>query len=222
MWKIKICGITSPKDALLAAECGADAIGLNFCPASPRCIAPELARDIVRVLPSQIKAVGVFVNAWPAEILSLQSQVGLHGIQLHGDEPVELLTELTGGMSQPIPIVRALRSRRADLSDLYEYLQSCAVKSVPLAAVLLDAYHRGAYGGTGQAVDWQAVRQHRLQLCGLPLILAGGLNPENVAAAIQAAAPDGVDVASGVEISPGKKSPDLMRRFITAAQAAWK
>jgi phosphoribosylanthranilate isomerase len=233
MFTIKICGVTTPEDALLAAEAGADAIGLNFYARSPRYVAPEPAAEIVRRLHERysgerLKVVGVFVNAALEQILSTiellqaaagnQSPAGLV-IQLHGDEPPEFLSELCR-QRPDVPVVRAFRCRGADLRAEADYVQQChALGALPHAA-LVDAYAPGNFGGTGQCIDWQAVAAGRQHLGGVPVILAGGLTAENVAAAIAAARPDGVDVASGVESAPGRKDAAKVAAFIAAARRA--
>ncbi|HUE74287.1 MAG TPA: phosphoribosylanthranilate isomerase [Pirellulaceae bacterium] len=250
MFKIKICGITNPEDALLAAEAGADAIGLNFYEQSPRYVTPERAQAITRGVrekrgDSAPRFVGVFVNSSQEEILEIAAVAEIDGIQLHGDELPEQVAELNMLNFNPngwflnwfmpdlnILIVRAVRCREPNLLSVSDYLKECAKLSdigresdkEPLApqAVLLDAYQPGAYGGTGQVVDWNIVRNERDLLMGLPVILAGGLTPENVAEAIATARPDAVDVASGVESSPGKKDPEKVRQFIAEARRAFE
>jgi phosphoribosylanthranilate isomerase len=233
MFKVKICGVTTPEDALLAAEAGADAIGLNFFPHSPRFIAPTQAAEIVRLLrdryPSErLKIVGVFVNSGLEQILSTiaplqtaaenQSAAGLV-IQLHGDEPPEFLSALFRQRPE-VSIVRAFRCRGADLGAEAGYLRQCHELGALPRAALVDAYAPGNFGGTGQCVDWQTVAAGRHQLGGTPVILAGGLTPENVAAAVAASRPDGVDVASGVESDPRKKDAAKVVAFVAAARQA--
>jgi phosphoribosylanthranilate isomerase len=142
-------------------------------------------------------------------------EVGLNLVQLHGDEPPEFLAELRG-----IPILRALRPG-ADLAAIGEYLQRCYALACLPRMVLIDACASGAFGGTGQTADWQAMRDYRVHLAGQPLVLAGGLTPSNVATAIATVRPWAVDVASGVEERPGKKSAELVRAFVAAARAAF-
>jgi phosphoribosylanthranilate isomerase len=173
--------------------------------------------------------VGVFVNAGD-RIFEVASAVELQAIQLHGDEPPAYLAETyrRGIGELPIPILRAFRCRTADLSDIEDYLReyqwhagSDCERNHALSAVLLDAYHQGAYGGTGHALDWERLHSERSRCMGFPMILAGGLTATNVGQAIAAARPDGVDTASGVEFSPGKKDPAKVRAFIAAAKAAF-
>lgn len=245
MFKIKICGITTPEDALLAASFGADAIGLNFYEKSPRYIAPERASEILSRLRENFpakdcQAIGVYVNAslddivWTLRAGDLYAPGRGFGIQLHGNEPPEFLRELyqhglgptntlfqASGHVPVVPIVRAYRCTTPDLTELTNYIQNCQKLQASPQAVLLDAHAPGSYGGTGQRLDWNMVRDQREKLLGLPLILAGGLTPDNVSEAILTARPDAIDVASGVESSPGKKDPARLRDFITNAKAAF-
>jgi phosphoribosylanthranilate isomerase len=220
LFRIKICGITSKDDALQAAAWGADALGLNFYSRSPRFLAVERAAEIAAAVRSQfpqVKLIGVFVNSSVEALLRIGDAVPLDAWQLHGDEAPELIRDLAV-FAPPRPILRAFRCRGADLREVTDYLQQCQQLGSLPAAILLDAYAPGTYGGTGQVVDWNVVRSGRPELFNLPVILAGGLTPENVAAAIRTAQPDGVDVASGVESSPGQKDPAKVRAFIDAAK----
>jgi phosphoribosylanthranilate isomerase len=213
---IKICGITNLDDALVAANAGADAIGLNFFNKSRRFIEPRRARPITEKLPVDILKVGVFVNHNLKQITETVEEVGLNAVQLHGDEPASLVAELP----PHVRIVRAHRCGRDGLSPLAHYLDEChSLGRVP-DALLIDADAGAGFGGSGQLADWTLIRQEKDSLGGLPLILAGGLTPENVAAAIEAVAPNGVDVASGVESEPGRKDADLIARFVTTARNA--
>jgi phosphoribosylanthranilate isomerase len=240
VFKIKICGITNVEDALLAAEAGADAIGLNFYEKSPRCVTADRAAEIVSRLreeysPAQVQVVGVFVNHSLDEILWTIREAELYAsgfcVQLHGDEPPALLRELQAqglgtaghvlqatGHVPTVPVIRALRCAGADLSAATDYLQECERLSASPQGVLIDAFQPGVYGGTGTRADWSVVRRHRWRS---PVILAGGLTPENVAEGIATACPDAVDVASGVESAPGKKDPAKVRAFVAAAKRAF-
>ena len=241
MFKVKICGITTPDDALLAAEAGADAIGLNFYAKSPRCVLADRAAEIVQRLredysAAQVRVFGVFVNAAVDEILWMVREADLYGVekgfgvQLHGDEPPQLLQQLrqhgigcmgnlfqATGHTPEVPVMRAFRCRGADLSSEAAYLTECQKLDAMPQAVLLDAYSSEDFGGTGQCVDWATVHRQRSQLPRIPLILAGGLTATNVARAIEEARPDGVDVASGVESAPGKKDAAKVYAFVAAA-----
>jgi len=214
VFRVKICGITQAEDARLAADAGADAIGLNFYPKSPRSLTVEQAEVVAAETPTEVAKVGLFVNAEAAWVCETFDRLGLDLIQLHGDEPPEYLTQL--GMR---PVVRAFRVGAEGLGPVREYLARCAQLGVMPRMVLVDALVQGAYGGTGQAANWEALKQYPASLP--KLVLAGGLRPETVAAAIQAVRPAAVDTASGVESSPGRKDEALVRRFVEAALAAF-
>jgi phosphoribosylanthranilate isomerase len=241
VFRVKICGITTLEDALIAAEAGVDAIGLNFYGQSPRHVTPDQADEIVTRLredysPAQVRIVAVFVNHSLDEILWTIRDANLFAdglcLQLHGDEPPELLRDLrvqglgtTGQLLQAtghmptIPVIRAFRCRDVELTAERAYLSACRELDAMPQAVLLDAWQSGTFGGTGTALDWQSLQRQRKAI-GLPVILAGGLTPANVAAAIAAAQPDGVDTASGVESAPGKKDYAKTMAFVAAARKA--
>ncbi len=199
--RVKICGITRVEDALAAVRLGADALGLNFWPGSKRYIAPADARDIVRHLPPFVTAVGVFVNPTREEVLRAQDASGVGVVQLHGDEPPALCASI------PFPVVKAIR-----VSDARAL---AALASYEVQAFLFDASCAG-YGGGGVAFDWRIAAA--APASGVPVILAGGLHPGNVAEAVRAVRPWAVDVASGVESAPGVKDPEKMRLFIERAK----
>ncbi|MGQ9920115.1 MAG: phosphoribosylanthranilate isomerase [Desulfobacca sp.] len=204
MMRIKICGITSLEDALLAAHLGADALGFIFYPKSPRAVTPEVARQIIARLPPLVLSVGVFVNEDAALVLEVAEMVRLDWLQLHGEEPPDYCRYLNRN------VLKAIRVRdRESLVQMQPYQGS-------VRAFLLDTYSSGQHGGTGQSFDWTLARE--AQAYG-PVVLAGGLRPDNVAAALRAAAPQAVDVASGVEAAPGRKDPEKLRAFFGAAQA---
>jgi phosphoribosylanthranilate isomerase len=215
-FRIKICGITRLADGYAAADAGADAVGLNFVPTSPRHVSPERARQITQSLPSRICKVGVFVNADVNHLVRIAGEIGLDALQLHGDEPPEEI-----GRLGPIVLIRAFRLQDSGASALLDYLARCRELGRLPDAVLVDAFQPGIYGGTGQVADWTVVRRLTGQVAPLPLILAGGLTPDNVAAAIAAATPAAVDTASGVESAPGLKDPDLVRAFVLRARRAF-
>lgn len=210
---VKICGTTNLEDALAAAEAGADLLGFILYPKSPRYVAPETIAEIVAevraVMPSPPRCVGVFVNTPPDEVLAVLAQTGLDLAQLHGDETVEALVALQG---RGFKAVRPTGPE--DALTLAHAYATLGVNAGP--DLLIDAYDAYAYGGTGQRADWgaAAVVAQRVP----HLLLAGGLTPENVAAAVNAVKPWGVDVASGVEQSPGRKDHAKVRAFITAAK----
>lgn len=214
MFRIKICGLTNVADALAAVAAGADAIGVNFHPGSPRYVSPPIAAGICQAVAGRVVRVGVFVNSLPAEIRRIAGECPLDAVQLHGDEPPAVLAALAG-----LPVVRALRIDK-DLAAAERYVHACtALKTLP-RMLLADAAVPGQYGGSGKTLPWELLAIGRGQLGGLPLILAGGLHAGNVATAIVAVRPHGVDVASGVEQSPGKKSSDRMRAFVAVARQA--
>ncbi|MEE4252558.1 MAG: phosphoribosylanthranilate isomerase [Desulfuromusa sp.] len=195
--RVKICGITNLEDALCAVFEGADALGFVFYKGSPRYIRPEKAGEIISALPPFVTTVGLFVNAGSEIIQQTMQTAGLGVVQLHGDETPEDCCLDT------YPVIKAVRVRDADsLADTGSY---------NVSALLLDAWNDQHYGGTGESFDWQLAKK----LTGrTPLILAGGLRPENVAEAIRVVNPYAVDVSSGVEKSPGNKDHDKVRQFI--------
>jgi phosphoribosylanthranilate isomerase len=216
MFRIKICGITTTADGLCVARSGGDAVGLNFCPSSPRYINLRIAAEIVAELPSHVARVGVFVNSPAAEVARIAGLLQLDYVQLHGDEPPEYLADIAG-----VPIIRAFRGT-TDFQAVAVYLTAChSLGHVP-AAVLVDAFQAGQYGGTGHSPDWSAVAHARPAWADVPLVLAGGLQASNVAAAIEQVRPTAVDTASGVESAPGRKSPDRVAGFIAAARGAFE
>lgn len=198
--RVKICGITRSDDALLAARLGADALGFNFWAGSKRHLTPLAAREIVRRLPPLVTAVGVFVNPTRDEVLRAVDVAGITVVQLHGDESPALCAAL------PVAVWKAIRvSGPAALAALASY---------EVQGFLLDAPAPG-YGGGGVAFDWALAAEVAAEL---PVLLAGGLTPENVAEAVRTVKPWGVDVASGVESAPGQKDPEKLRRFLAAAK----
>jgi len=213
---IKICGITNVEDARAAADAGADAIGLNFFSKSRRFIDSQAARRIVDKLPSGILKVGVFVNHNINQIADIIQKVGLDAVQLHGDEHPALFSELP----PHVRIVRAHRCGREGLAPLARYLGECHALGRMPDAILIDADAGASFGGSGSLADWALIRDQKHLVDGLPLLLAGGLTPDNVATAIEAVSPNGVDVASGVEREPGRKDSRLIVRFVTTARDA--
>jgi phosphoribosylanthranilate isomerase len=210
--RIKICGITNEADARLAANLGADAIGLNFAAESPRRIDRDTAQDILRRLPLFVEAVGVFVNKPLKQIYHYLQPLGrVLTIQWHG-----VNRELAD--TYPFRLISAFPVRDANsLAEISKYLNVCQAMGQKPDALLLDGHAEGQYGGTGQSAPWEMLSTLRP---GIPIILAGGLTPDNVAEAIRLVQPWGVDVASGVEASVGQKDPDRMRRFIALARNA--
>ena len=218
IFEIKICGITNVDDALAAVDAGADAIGLNFYRGSKRCVDVDEARQIVDAIGNRAEKIGVFVNQSADDIREICRDTGLHLIQLHGDEPPELLRLL----NKDHDLIRARRLDERGLSAIVDDLQACSDLSGFFPdAILVDSAVSGQFGGTGLAVDWQLLANYRELLGSTPLILAGGLVPANVGEAIRIVRPQAVDVASGVESTPGKKDTAKMRDFVDAAQAAF-
>jgi phosphoribosylanthranilate isomerase len=217
MFRIKICGVTNPDDARAAVAAGADALGFNFYHASKRFIELDAARQIAEVVPDGVAKVGVFVNHSAREIQDATESLHLSYIQLHGDEMAELLSELPA----KIKIIRAYRCGPSGLAPLARYLDRCRSLGRTPDAVLLDSDSAGAFGGTGHAADWSLIADQRKMLGEIPLILAGGLTPTNVAQAIAVVHPDAVDVASGVERDPRSKDHERMTQFIAAATKAF-
>jgi phosphoribosylanthranilate isomerase len=203
--QIKICGITNLDDALACAEAGADLLGFNFYPGSPRYIEPAAAREIVAQLPGSITTVGVFVNAGSSNDLARMADIaGVNAVQLHGDESPAYCRELNGRF-----VIKALRAdENFDPESAAEYATD---------AILLDSFDQGLRGGTGRTFDWSMAQRTRELVP--KLFLAGGLGPENVAAAVASVQPFGVDACSCLEISPGRKDIALVRRFIDAIRS---
>jgi len=203
MTKVKVCGITHLEDALFAAEAGANALGFIFYAKSPRYITPDRAREIILRLPPFVAKVGVFVNEELDRVREIMAYCHLDYAQLHGDEPPEQVAALAPRAIKAVQVRTA-----ADVERLSAY---------QAAAYLLDTYHPTKPGGTGKTWDWELAMEAKKHG---PIILAGGLTPENVAVAIQRVHPYAVDVSSGVEAAPGIKDHQMVRRFIIAAKVA--
>ncbi|MFM7070518.1 MAG: phosphoribosylanthranilate isomerase [Planctomycetota bacterium] len=231
---VKICGFTNVADAESAVEAGAELLGLNFFAGSKRRIDLATARAIAAAVAGRALIVGVFVNHSAAEIHTIAQAVPLDVVQLHGDEPPSLGAELRAlegidgatpdksASPMPYQLWRAVRCRdEAATAAVVEWVKAFEVAAGrPLDALLVDAYDANEYGGTGRRADLSVFAALRQRFPHLPLWLAGGLTPENVASAIESAGPDGVDTASGVESAPGVKDADRMRRFVAAVLAA--
>ncbi|MBN1811410.1 MAG: bifunctional indole-3-glycerol-phosphate synthase TrpC/phosphoribosylanthranilate isomerase TrpF [Anaerolineae bacterium] len=206
--RVKICGITTRQDALAAVDAGADMLGFNFYPRSKRYIPPEQCVRIVSFLAqytARVQLVGVFVNATRAEVEAIADDCHLDLVQLSGDEAPEILAIIGDRAFKGIRPT-SLEEARADAA---RFARSAS------PALLVDAHHPGKYGGTGHTGDWELAYELAAQY---PILLAGGLTPENVAAAVTQVRPWGVDVASGVESSPGRKDPTKMKAFVQAAR----
>lgn len=213
MFKIKICGITNRADLEAAEQASADAIGINFYPRSLRCVESDDAAEICRDCPSSLAKVGVFVNESVDNIRPIVERCGLDFVQLHGDERPEILKQLSF-----CPCIKAFRLQESN----WEESLRRALKWIEMGAVaiLVDSPQRpNEFGGSGQAANWSVCRQFVASFPA-PVILAGGLNPENVQLAIQEVGPAAVDAATGVEGFPGKKNPQLMIQFVHAARLA--
>ena len=209
--RIKICGITTPEDAQSASSLGADAIGLNFYAKSPRYIDTATARTIVSVLPAVVEPVALYVNEPHAIVQSRCAELGLRSVQIHGAQSVPL----PGDSLRWMP---AFSVKDSDsLLRILSYIEICRAAGALPAAILIDAHVAGMFGGTGKAAPWHLLADFKP---GVPIILAGGLTPDNVAEAIRTVRPWAVDVASGVESSPGRKDVDLVKRFIEAVREA--
>jgi len=209
--RIKICGVTTPDDARFAAESGADAVGLNFYPQSSRYVTPTQAAAIVRALPPFTAPVGVFVGMPLRQATAIAFQLGLRAVQTYDDQPPA---------DDPFPFahIPAFRVKdAAGLDHVRRFIEAAMQRGRGPAAILIDSHVAGQIGGTGQVAPWDILRSFDP---GIPLILAGGLTPENVAEAIALVRPWGIDVASGVESSPGRKDSDRVMRFIRAAREA--
>ncbi|UFS69614.1 phosphoribosylanthranilate isomerase [Geomonas sp. RF6] len=201
MTKVKICGITSVEDALIAVEAGADALGFVFFEKSPRNLDPSRAAQIIATIPPFVQAVGLFVNAPLDFVNTTAEQCGLDLVQLHGDESPDYC------LSVSRRVIKVFRVKGAEsLASLTSYR---------VAGYLLDAWSPHLYGGTGETFDWDCVSAAKKAG---PVILAGGLTPENVASAVAHVSPYAVDVSSGVESAPGRKDHEKVRRFIREAK----
>jgi len=202
--KVKICGVTNIEDALAAVDAGADALGFMFSEKSPRNVPAKVAADIIRQLPPFVAKVGVFVNAAEETVRRTTGECGIDTLQFHGDETPAFCRKFC-----PLKIYKAFRM---------ESLESLtALPAYRTDAWLLDSFVAGTHGGTGARFNWElAVESKKL---GRPIILAGGLTPENVVDAVRKVQPFAVDVSSGVELALGKKDHEKVRRFIAAAKA---
>jgi phosphoribosylanthranilate isomerase len=205
--RVKICGVMTPADAVFAAECGADALGLNFYAKSPRFLTDKAARAMLRELTPFVASVGVFVSTPPGEVSATAARLGLRAVQTYADAPLPFAAD------EPAAYLPAFRVKDAgDLDAIRAFVKTCHC-----AAVLIDSFVVGEMGGTGHRAPWDLLAGFDP---GVPVILAGGLTPDNVAEAIRAVRPWGVDVASGVESSPGVKDAGKVRAFVQNAQAA--
>lgn len=209
--RVKICGVTTPDDVAACAAAGADAVGINFHPGSKRYVDPRASQPLLRSVSPLMAAVGVFVGLPFRQITALAYQLGLRGVQYHGEPqpPGDLF---------PFRLIAAFRVRdRQSLAEIDAYLAACRAAGQLPGAILVDAFVEGQEGGTGRTAPWDLIADYRPDV---PVILAGGLTPDNVAEAIRTVRPAGVDVASGVEAAPGRKDPGKVRAFVANARAA--
>ena len=215
--RVKVCGIRTVAEAIAAADAGVDAIGLNFYGKSRRYVSDRDAALIADAVGGRMLMVGLFVNELPETIDAIRSSVGLDFVQLHGDEPASLWR----GRGD-FPLIRALRWPPAGPAET-DFVREWgdAADAALVTAYLVDANIRGLFGGTGATTDWGSLTPRPAVLQSRCLVLAGGLTPANVAAAIQASHCDAVDTAGGVESSDGSKDPRLMAEFAAAARAAF-
>ena len=207
MVKVKICGITTVEDALACVESGADALGFVFYPKSKRAVTPQVVRKITQNLPPFVSKVGVFVNGDPRDILEIMSYANLDFAQLHGDETPEMCEYV--GASR---VIKAFRLKDdSSVQEVKNYLKV-------VRAILVDSYSEVSYGGTGRRADINLILKVKEIASGVPLIVSGGLNPENVATVIREVEPYAVDVSSGVEKSPGVKDWEKVKEFVRRAK----
>ncbi len=199
--RVKICGLTRDEDVSAAVHYGADALGFVFVPGSKRCINTAVAARLCQQVPAFVARVGLFLDQTAADIAEILQQVPLSLLQFHGGESAEFCRQFKR------PYIKAVNLQAAgSIAHLEQGYEDAA-------AILVDSHEPGGLGGTGKTVDWQQVKP------GLrPLVLAGGLNPQNVATAIQLIRPWAVDVSSGVEFSPGIKDAEAIKRFIREAK----
>jgi phosphoribosylanthranilate isomerase len=211
MVRIKICGVTTPEAARQAADAGADAVGLNFYPQSPRYVPPARAASLVRALPAFTAPVGVFVGTPMRQACAIAFQLGLRALQTYDDAPPS---------EDPFPFahVPAFRVKEeADLDRVVAFVKAATAAGRAPSAVLVDSHVAGAMGGTGHRAPWELLAGWNP---GVPLILAGGLTPHNVGEAVAFVRPWGVDVASGVESAPGVKDAHKVAQFVKSVRDA--
>ena len=209
MLRVKICGITQPAQGREIVNLGATALGFICVEASPRYVDPERIREITQQLPPKpVDRIGVFANTTLDRIVDTVTIAGLTGVQLHGDESPEFCVRARKSLAG-IEIIKALRVKTAAaLTNIVPYTEA-------VDTLLLDAYHPHQLGGTGKTLDWDALQEFRPPL---PWLLAGGLNPENVSEALARVQPDGIDLSSGVERSPGDKDLQKVARLFEKLQ----
>jgi phosphoribosylanthranilate isomerase len=203
--RIKICGITIPAQGLEIARMGATDLGFICVASSPRYVLPGRLAELIAVLPKELVKVGVFADASVTEIVEIVSRTGLNALQLHGSESIEFCQQLRQELPE-VNLIKAWRVKEtADLDRVVAYSDS-------VDTLLLDAYHPHILGGTGHTLDWQTIASFQPPI---PWLLAGGLNPDNICTALSQLHPDGIDLSSGVEISPGNKDLSLVERLFS-------
>jgi len=204
MIKVKICGITNLEDALNAQSLGADALGFVFCEDSPRYISPKKAGDIIKKLPPFVKSVGLFVNEKKEMIDDALKFSGIDLIQFHGDEDESFCKQFN------LPFIKVIRvTEDINLLEYMSYFESAS-------AFLLDSYSGNARGGTGHQFNWELIPADT----NVPLVIAGGLNPDNIKSLLEKRQPYAVDVSSGVESAKGKKDLNKMKQFMDGVKNA--
>lgn len=210
--KIKICGLTTPACVQACLAAGVDAIGLNFHPPSPRSVTLEQALKLRTMIPTTVQLVGVFVRPDQALLKSVMAAIPLDVVQLHGTDAAYWKTFLP--INKPLWLACGIKNKE-DIAHAQQQLADCSLAGGNVTALLIDAKVDGQHGGTGQTAPWHLVQQVEWKL---PIILAGGLTPENVAAAIHVVQPAWVDTASGVESQPGIKDAEKVQRFVRAVR----
>lgn len=220
MFRVKICGITTVEDAEATVAAGADCIGLNFYRASPRFVDVTQAQEILNVIRGRVLSAGVFVDALPETIAEITSELDLGLVQISGNDSPAMLGRL-GALLGGVPIMQAVRLGPDGIAAVESHLDACRRLDCLPRLILWDAYDAAQFGGTGRTADWMLAAQCVAGGALPPLVLAGGLRPENVAEAIGTVHPQGVDTATGVESRPGVKDPDKVKAFVTSARAAF-
>ena len=204
---IKICGVTRVEDIEFCVELGVDAVGFNFVSGSPRCITPEHAAKIATTLPNEIERVGVFVNRTRSEVRQISIRAELSTLQFHGEEPDSMLSDWG-----EFKVIRAIRPKSE--KEVLPLIQRTST-----SRILIDAFCQDKHGGTGKQVSRELLDSAKLH-CQSSLIISGGLTPKNVSDVVSVYRPYGVDVASGVEQSPGVKDRGLLEEFVAAVRAS--
>ncbi|AMV33517.1 N-(5'-phosphoribosyl)anthranilate isomerase [Pirellula sp. SH-Sr6A] len=219
--RLKFCGFTHPEDLENALRCGIDAIGLNFYSKSPRFLSPAPATDLARRAKGKVLRVGVFVDESPEVIARLVADDVIDVVQLHGDEELEYLHRFRSRAElASIPILRAVSWRGAEFPQDAQRCREWA-SQIGILGFLVDAHDPVQRGGTGKRARWDLLTPRPEAFLGLPFLLAGGITPENAEEAIRTVNPDGLDLASGIESSPGRKDQSKMTAVAAAARKAW-